>query len=211
MEYGRLLQSFAMSFLDKVEVKIYQIQDHTPEDFGVDFDLLLLPGGPDYSLALQEHMVDFPFGQGKDCPTYTYFYKHKFACWATAGVPMFGICLGFQALCAKLGNKIVHHMYGHQSAEMHAHTIKYGNAPHKVNSRHHQCVLSLGFKGGSVVATSEGGLIAEAMVSDDNMFAGVQWHPEDMRNLLRNGDSITFTLMKKIINVKRHKKGQELL
>jgi gamma-glutamyl-gamma-aminobutyrate hydrolase PuuD len=122
--------------------------DMSPEEANV--DLLILPGGPDLSLELQD-LEEFPYGQGKDQPTYTYFYGNTLQSWIEAQVPMFGICLGSQALANEFGANFIHDGHGHQLRDEHralrvnTSEVGFGTKLIDVNSRHHQFIDAAGF------------------------------------------------------------------
>jgi gamma-glutamyl-gamma-aminobutyrate hydrolase PuuD len=115
-------------------------------------DLLILPGGPDLSLALRkEEDSNAWIGQGKDQPYYTYFYKHSLQKWIDAGIPMFGICLGSQALANHFGADLITDIHSHQISDEHRALqvpntdIGLTNDLISVNSRHHQAIAYQGF------------------------------------------------------------------
>lgn len=119
--------------------------DQGPEEMKV--DLLILPGGPDLSLALRpENNSNAWIGQGKDQPYYTHFYCHGLQKWIDARVPMFGICLGSQGLAAHFGAKLITDMHGHQIDKTHSilrlvdEQIGFGSNIIETNSRHHQAI-----------------------------------------------------------------------
>jgi gamma-glutamyl-gamma-aminobutyrate hydrolase PuuD len=128
--------------------------DQDPSEMNI--DLLVLPGGADISDALLNNQK-FSIKSGSDNPLYTHFYKNSFNKWLEAGVPMFGICLGMQAINVMLGGAVTRHGTGHQLSDNGLHPILsynkelgiYDGVPTssikrpietKVNSRHHQFV-----------------------------------------------------------------------
>lgn len=123
--------------------------DQDPEEMGL--DLLILPGGPDLSFAVQEDK-GFKIGMGKDMPSYTYFYKNSLQKWIDAGVPMFGICLGAQGLANHFGANIITDGHGHQIRDEHPalrvedrEEVGVSTCLIDVNSRHHQFIDAEGF------------------------------------------------------------------
>lgn len=121
----------------------------TPEESPGDrhIDLLVLPGGPDLSTALTTS-TEFTLDNGKDNPVYTQFYKNKFYDWYRSGTPIFGICLGAQAINDRLGGTTTAHGNGHQITGLHkitSYSDKLGiggkvGVVTDVNSRHHQFI-----------------------------------------------------------------------
>lgn len=110
------------------------------------------------------------------------------------GVPILGICRGFQLLNVACGGKLVQHRDGHRPAanEVIRHEITaapgsrlaelYGDAPFFVNSRHHQAVtdelLAPGLR-----ATAYAEDLVEAFESTTHRYlVGVQWHPERVKD-----------------------------
>ena len=55
----------------------------------------------------------------------------------------------------------------------------YGKTTIKVNSRHHQAVRTVG-KGMRVTAVAPDGVVEGMESIDNDLFLGVQWHPENM-------------------------------
>ena len=118
--------------------------DQSPEE--QHFDLLILPGGPDLSISLGS-TDRFEAGQGKDMPSYTYFYAKTVQKWIDAGVPLLGICLGAQALANHFGANIITDGHGHQIngehrslciSDLEVTGLKTRFV--EVNSRHHQFI-----------------------------------------------------------------------
>jgi len=136
-----------LKFAQQFGTPVIIAPDANPEDY--DLDLLILPGGPDLSLALQKP-EKYEYGQGKDQPEYTYYYAHTIQKWVEAGVPMFGICLGMQALANHFDSTITKDGHGHQ-INGNMKVVRAKNTKVKVganiinpNSRHHQFVTELG-------------------------------------------------------------------
>lgn len=72
-----------------------------------DLDLLILPGGADMNPSLYNE-APHPYTQNTDVFKH-YFYTHHLDTYINQRTPIFGICLGFQMLCAKFGAKIIQH------------------------------------------------------------------------------------------------------
>jgi len=188
-------------------------------------DLLILTGGPD----LPHDTPSFTH-QGRACPHQLKFLTQDLPIYIERGIPIFGICLGFQALVKHLGGNLVPHIDGHRNTT-HKIRVKASwvdklelnpliNQPPEdltftVNSRHHQAVLVP--PEWSVVANSQFGKdenivigIVEAAIHTTLPIAGVQWHPEDLYNTPesylqgvyghRHGDAVTHSLINKIID-----------
>ena len=121
--------------------------DQNPSEMGL--DLVILPGGPDLSLAIRPEGSSY-IGQGKDCQTYTAFYSSEnFGAWVDSGIPLFGICLGSQALANHFGCKLATDGVGHQIPHNGTHgvlvmqdkAVETKTDIHHMNSRHHQFIL----------------------------------------------------------------------
>jgi len=185
------------------DVRIVTV-DQDPDE--IEFDLLVLPGGPDMSVGLTD---EFPINNGPDNPLFTWFYKNQFMKWVQSGTPIFGICLGFQAINTMFGGKTATHVTGHTEGD---HPIicldRLSKKPLDivVNSRHHQAVwsqeLSLELE---CLAVSQAGtsdkFFAEAFLHYALPIAGVQWHPEDLflSDGVRRGDKLTHSIILKLL------------
>lgn len=159
-------------------------------------DGLLLPGGADLDPALygeEPHPAVAVEGARDDLEQ---------AAWTAArerGIPIFGVCRGFQAINVFSGGTLVQHLEGHDSP-----TSAPGSHPLRldpdsrlaailgeseplrrteVNSYHHQAVRPDDLAPGlvaSAVAPHDGGELVEALEADDpdDWLVGVQFHPE---------------------------------
>jgi GMP synthase (glutamine-hydrolysing) len=98
------------------------------------------------------------------------------------GVPVFGICYGFQAMAGALGGTVEHtgtREYGRtELGVQHAGGLLHEELPanHPVWMSHGDCVTKAP-EGFTVTATSEGAPVA-AFEDTERRFAGVQYHPE---------------------------------
>jgi putative glutamine amidotransferase len=159
-------------------------------------DGLLLPGGADLDPALygeQPHPAVAVEGARDDL---------ELAAWSAArarGVPIFGVCRGFQAINVFSGGTLVQHLEGHDSPTNapQAHPLHLDPASRlaailgetdpllstEVNSYHHQAVRPADLAPGLVasgVAPHDDGELVEALESADpaDWLIGVQCHPE---------------------------------
>ena len=158
-------------------------------------DLLILPGGPD---LLPSAYGEAPsFYTGNPDLMKQYFYDVNLEQYIKSGIPIFGICLGFQQLCAKFGGKLQQHFPYPYSSKARYELVEpmYFNMetssasefleniekptkkePYKINSLHHQGCHELP-QGVEVLGYSDYRNIEAARFSE-NIF-GVQYHPEE--------------------------------
>ncbi len=159
-------------------------------------DGLLLPGGADLDPALygeQPHPAVAVEGARDDL---------ELEAWAAArqrGVPVFGVCRGFQAINVFSGGRLVQHLEGHDSPTHapEAHPLHLDPASRlagilgetdpllraEVNSYHHQAVrpadLAPGLVASGTAPHHEGDLVEALEAADpDDWLVGVQFHPE---------------------------------
>ena len=159
-------------------------------------DGLLLPGGADLDPALygeQPHPAVAVEGARDDL---------ELAAWNAArerGIPIFGVCRGFQAINVFSGGTLVQHLEGHDSltSAPAAHPLHLDPGSRlaailgetqplrrtEVNSYHHQAVRPADLAPGlvaSAVAPHDEGELVEALEADDpqDWLVGVQFHPE---------------------------------
>jgi putative glutamine amidotransferase len=159
-------------------------------------DGLLLPGGADLDPALygeQPHPGVAVEGARDDL---------ELAAWTAArerGVPIFGVCRGFQAINVFSGGTLVQHLEGHDSPSSapQAHPLHLDPGSRlasilgetdpllstQVNSYHHQAVRPADLAPGlvaSALAPHDEGELVEALEADDadDWLVGVQFHPE---------------------------------
>jgi gamma-glutamyl-gamma-aminobutyrate hydrolase PuuD len=159
-------------------------------------DGLLLPGGADLDPALYgeaPHPSVAVEGARDDL---------ELAAWSAArerGIPIFGVCRGFQAINVFSGGTLLQHLEGHdsptQAPEGHALHINPASRlaailgetdpllSTEVNSYHHQAVRRADLAPGlvaSAVAPHDDGELVEALeaADSDDWLIGVQFHPE---------------------------------
>jgi putative glutamine amidotransferase len=159
-------------------------------------DGLLLPGGADLDPALygeQPHPAVATEGVRDDL---------ELEAWSAArqqGVPVFGVCRGFQAINVFSGGRLVQHLEGHDSPTHTpaAHPLHLDPASRlaeilgetdpllraEVNSYHHQAVrpadLAPGLVASAMAPHQEGDLVEALEAADpDDWLVGVQFHPE---------------------------------
>jgi putative glutamine amidotransferase len=159
-------------------------------------DGLLLPGGADLDPALYgeaPHPSVAVEGARDDL---------ELSAWSAArerGVPIFGVCRGFQAINVFSGGTLLQHLEGHDSPTdaPEAHPLHLDPASRlstilgetdpllstEVNSYHHQAVRREDLAPGlvaSAVAPHDGGELVEALeaADGDDWLIGVQFHPE---------------------------------
>ncbi len=120
-----------------------------------------------------------------------------------AGIPVFGMCYGFQAMVKALGGTVAHTgrgEYGHTPATISdaSSTLFAGQPAEQSVWMSHGDSVTVAPAGMQVTASSEGATVA-AFEDDERRLYGVQWHPEVMHteygqrvleNFLRDGAGI---------------------
>jgi len=184
---------FANSFGNIRPVFVYDEKVHA------DLDILILMGGADVN----------PFRYGEKPHFETQNPNIQYEWWDTlmlpeyikAGVPIFGICRGFQTLNVHLGGKLsqdINQEYSeksrgelvdnltvvnNQSTKQWLRSIGFKDVDkvYKTNSLHHQGFY-YGQKGVTVVPLMLNSKFenVEAFITNDFKVAGVQWHPEEL-------------------------------
>lgn len=99
-----------------------------------------------------------------------------------AGVPVFGMCYGFQAMVQALGGKVSHTgrgEYGHTPVRLRdsASTLFGGQPAEQSVWMSHGDSVTVAPEGMTVTASTEGAPVA-ALEDDARRLYGVQWHPE---------------------------------
>ncbi len=100
----------------------------------------------------------------------------------SAGVPVFGMCYGFQAMAQSLGGTVAHTgrgEYGHTPVTVHEpdSTLFAGQPTQQSVWMSHGDSVTVAPEGMSVTASTEGTPVA-AFEDDARRLYGVQWHPE---------------------------------
>lgn len=101
-------------------------------------------------------------------------------------VPIFGVCLGMQAICEVYGASVIHApelMHGKPSVmTQHGHNGMFADCPDQFEAaRYHSLVVDPATLPDTltVTATADDGTI-QAVADDDNQVYGVQFHPESI-------------------------------
>ena len=164
-----------------------------PDEKLVDVDLLVLPGGLD--VAPQSFGSMPTFKTGNQDVFKQFFYDRRLPLYIDAGIPVFGICLGFQMLAVYFGSALEQHLWRHPQSPDRSHAghtveplpaaVRYATQPFEVNSYHHQGVFLHGLS-----SELEPLVLAKVNPDSDNMMVeafrhlskpvmAVQWHPEE--------------------------------
>ncbi|WP_125607374.1 gamma-glutamyl-gamma-aminobutyrate hydrolase family protein [Lapidilactobacillus bayanensis] len=161
------------------------------------YDALILPGGPDVA---PQYFGEEPIPEiGITVSQKDEFEIALIKATLAANKPILGICRGIQIMNvamggtlyqdlatqdpdyaiqhtqATIGNFVTHHI----NLEADSRLAKLVGMKLLVNSRHHQAVRKPG-KGLRVTATAPDGVIEGLESTDNNLFVGVQWHPENL-------------------------------
>ena len=164
-----------------------------PNDELIDVDLLVLPGGLD--IAPQSFGAIPGFKTNNQDVFKQFFFEKRLSMYIDAGIPVFGICLGFQMLAVYFGSELEQHLIRHpqSSARQTAgHTViplaeaaMYATQPFEVNSHHHQGVFLHGLSADlePLALAKVGGdsdkMLVEAFRHRQKPVMAVQWHPEE--------------------------------
>lgn len=172
-----------------------------------DLDLLILPGGAD--IAPQSHNSVPGYYTSNTDVMKQFFFDNNLTQYIAAGIPIFGICLGFQQLCSLFGGKLIQHYpyeYSSKSRSELVDTLTFNpestvneffddqviqKKAYKVNSIHHQGCHQLP-ESVEVMARSQDGNI-EMVRFAQNIF-GVQYHPEEIF------DEVTTNIINYLLN-----------
>jgi len=102
----------------------------------------------------------------------------------SAGVPVFGMCYGFQAMAQALGGTVAHTgtgEYGHTPASVSSSTLFEGQPAEQSVWMSHGDSVTAPPAGMRVTAFTDGAPVA-AFEDDARRLYGVQWHPEVMHS-----------------------------
>ncbi len=191
-----------------------QVDIITPRKGIVEADLLVLPGGMDLNPNKYGEVPGFYTG---NIDVYkNYFYEQNLQQYVEAGIPIFGICLGFQSICSYFGSKLTQHMYHPYSSSrselVHKVFPVVGKEPtdgyltkrgkndehFKVNSLHHQAVSQFDLSNDlKPLYIDEDGYYVEVVKHKTLPIAGVQFHPEEL-----GYQEETFELIYSLLNLK---------
>ncbi len=156
-------------------------------------DLLVLPGGLD--VAPQSFGARPTFKTGNQDVFKQFFYEKRLPLYIDVGIPIFGICLGFQMLAVYFGSAMEQHLWKHPQSpgrSLAAHTVeplpaatRYAGEPFNVNSHHHQGILLQGLSPQleplaiTKLDPYSEDMLVEAFCHKTKPVMAVQWHPEE--------------------------------
>jgi putative glutamine amidotransferase len=158
-----------------------------------DVDLLVLPGG--WDIAPQSFGAVPAFKTGNQDVFKQFFYDKRLPVYIDAGIPIFGICLGFQMLAVYFRSVLEQHLWRHPQSpgrSMTGHTVEplpeathYAAQPFEVNSHHHQGIFLHGLSADlealalAKYSPDSDHLLVEAFRHRSKPIMAVQWHPEE--------------------------------
>lgn len=171
---------------------VFLMPNHEPR---FDLDLLMLPGGPDINPAMYGQKPSYMTGKPDLQKDYfDAFYLPKYI---NAGVPVFSICRGHQAIAVWAGGTLIQHM-SHETNKAEdpykcVHKInidenafprwrEFTNKPKiDVNSRHHQSVKEGSLPADMIIIARHDGDNSVEMIAHRTLpIVGIQGHPEDI-------------------------------
>lgn len=173
-----------------------------PWEDKAEIDLLYLPGGLD--LAPSAYGATPSYATSNTNVMLQNFYDKKLKLYVEAKTPIFGVCLGFQMLCAYFGCELTQNLKWHPNSQdrwMMAHEVEIlaTRKKLKVNGHHHQGVTLQQFNEQELrvlaIAKDTGdGVLVEAMKHKTLPIIATQWHPEEWY------DDYTEDLIKSLLN-----------
>jgi putative glutamine amidotransferase len=160
-------------------------------DVDKSLDGLILPGGRDVDPLLYNTVSPPSVYQGAPNPHATWWYSNMLKKYISEGIPLMGICMGFQQVGAIFGCNLRQHLYlnvsdprqeciesmvypdGHKQA---------GELLAEINSIHHQGFFPKDINQDefTVIGVSDEYGTVEAMSADNFHFIGFQYHPEEI-------------------------------
>lgn len=164
---------------------------------GIDksIDLLILPGGLDIAPQSMNQVPGF-YTSNSDIMK-QYFYDNNLDQYIESGIPIFGICLGFQQLCVKFGGELIQNYgfnYSNKNRMELVDTLEFTDIAfnvfptdllkknkYQVNSLHHQGYFDINNNGSQieVIANDKDFGNVEIAKFSENIY-GVQYHPEEI-------------------------------
>ena len=186
------------------------VQILSPQE-GIDtsLDLLVLPGGLDIAPQSMNEVPGF-YTSNTDVMK-QFFYDNNLDQYIQAGIPIFGICLGFQQLCVKYGGKLIQNGYFNHSTKSRGEKVDVlecldpmwdlldktsfvkNNKKYEINSLHHQACFKLNEDiNVQVLAIEKDSKNIEIAKFSESIY-GVQFHPEETY------DQISEIIIKKLL------------
>ncbi len=162
-----------------------------------DLDLLILPGGMDMNPSTYGAVPDY--NTSNTDVMKQFFFDVNLDQYINAGIPIFGICLGFQQLCVKFGGNLEQHYPFNYSTKHRGELVdklvfinQDVKAKYEVNSLHHQGCFNLP---NSMVIARENVDQNIEIAKFSEIIYGVQYHPEEINDTYSN------QIIKKLLNL----------
>ena len=162
-----------------------------------DLDLLILPGGLDINPSTYGMIPDY--NTSNTDVMKQFFFDVNLDQYINAGIPIFGICLGFQQLCVKFGGTLEQHYPFNYSSKHRGEKVDkltflppYNAKKYEVNSLHHQGCFDL--QETMIIAKEEKDHNVEIAKFTERIY-GVQYHPEEI------DDSFANSIIVKLLNL----------
>lgn len=182
----------------------------SPNSF-VKVDLLILPGGKD---LIDGGAGDYSFYNSDGERFLEHFDRNTLPKYIEAGIPIYGICRGFQSLMKHFGVPLIQDIYWNHglskdTADLKAHKVKYtiqardyiniDKAPKEMGSWHHQGVFVKDIpESMTVISYADdspmiNNCLVEHFIHNNLPIAGTQSHPE------RSFNSVDFNLINRLL------------